>query len=265
MASIPPDAAPRDWVYEPAPDLGEPLVDRLRRFPREPDMLVYGARALAAFAIRVLLRVWHRIEISGKENLPAEGSFVMVANHASHLDTLALLAALPLSRLHHAFPAAAADTFFTSVPRIALATIAVNALPFHRKSRQKRSLDLCRALLGNPRNVLILFPEGTRSATGEIGAFRPGVGGVTAPQLVYKVEPEYTEEARKAKHQGTVTLYAVVDADGRVSKVQVARSLGLGLDEKAIEAVKQWKFIPGKKDGKPVPVAASIEVTFRLL
>jgi len=96
------------------------------------------------------------------------------------------------------------------------------------------------------------------------GVFRMG-GGVSAPQLIYRVEPEYTEEARKAKYQGTVVLYAVVDVDGLVRNVRIVRSLGLGLDEKAVEAVKQWKFKPGTKDGKPVPVAASIEVTFRLL
>lgn len=96
------------------------------------------------------------------------------------------------------------------------------------------------------------------------GAFRPG-GGVSAPQLVYRVEPEYTEEARKAKYQGTVVLTAVVDPDGIVRRVRVLRSLGLGLDEKALEAVRQWKFRPGMKNGVPVPVAASIEVTFRLL
>ena len=96
------------------------------------------------------------------------------------------------------------------------------------------------------------------------GPFRAG-GGVTAPQLVYRVEPEYTEEARKAKYQGTVVLYAVVDSDGQVRNIRVVRSLGLGLDEKALEAVRQWKFKPGLKDGRPVPVAASIEVTFRLL
>jgi len=96
------------------------------------------------------------------------------------------------------------------------------------------------------------------------GAFRIG-GGVSAPQLIYRVEPEYTEEARKAKYQGTVVLYAVVDPDGLVRNVRVVRALGLGLDEKALEAVRQWKFKPGMKDGKAVPVAASIEVTFRLL
>jgi len=96
------------------------------------------------------------------------------------------------------------------------------------------------------------------------GVFRVG-GGVSAPALLYKKEPEYSEEARKAKYQGTVLLYIEVDPSGRATNIKVQRSLGLGLDEKAIEAVKQWKFKPGYKDGKPVTVAATIEVNFRLL
>jgi protein TonB len=96
------------------------------------------------------------------------------------------------------------------------------------------------------------------------GVFRVG-GGVSAPALIYKVEPEYSEEARKAKYQGTVLLYIEVDYAGRAQNIRVARSMGLGLDEKAIEAVKKWKFRPGMKDGKPVIVAATIEVNFRLL
>jgi protein TonB len=96
------------------------------------------------------------------------------------------------------------------------------------------------------------------------GVFRVG-GGVTAPVLMHKVEPEYSEEARKAKYQGTVLLYIEVTPDGRASNIRVTRSLGLGLDEKAIEAVKQWKFKPGYKNGQPVTVAATIEVNFRLL
>ncbi len=96
------------------------------------------------------------------------------------------------------------------------------------------------------------------------GVFRVG-GGVTAPALLWKKEPEYSEEARKAKHQGTVVLYIEVTPDGKASNMRVVKSLGLGLDEKAMEAVKQWKFQPGKKDGKPVTVAATIEVNFRLL
>jgi TonB family protein len=96
------------------------------------------------------------------------------------------------------------------------------------------------------------------------GVFRVG-GGVSAPQLQYKVEPEYSEEARKAKYQGTVVLQVEVWEDGRAHNVRVIRSLGLGLDEKAIEAVQQWKFVPGKREGKDVRVAATIEVNFRLL
>ena len=96
------------------------------------------------------------------------------------------------------------------------------------------------------------------------GVFRVG-GGVSAPRLVRKVEPEYSEEARKAKYQGVVQLAVEVWPDGRAHNVRVVRSLGLGLDEKAIEAVQAWEFVPGKKDGKPVKVAATIEVNFRLL
>jgi len=96
------------------------------------------------------------------------------------------------------------------------------------------------------------------------GVFRVG-GGVTAPSLLFKKEPEYSEEARKAKYQGTVLLYIEVDPSGKVTNIKVVRSLGLGLDEKAMEAVRQWKFKPGYKDGKAVTVAATIEVNFRLL
>jgi TonB family protein len=96
------------------------------------------------------------------------------------------------------------------------------------------------------------------------GAFRAG-GGVSSPELLQKVEPEYSEEARKAKQQGTVVLKVIVGVDGRVREVQVIRPLGLGLDEKAIEAVKKWSFKPGQKDGKAVAVIANIEVNFHLL
>jgi TonB family protein len=96
------------------------------------------------------------------------------------------------------------------------------------------------------------------------GVYRVG-GGVTAPALLHKVEPVYSEEARKAKYQGTVVLYVEVNPEGLATNVRVVRALGLGLDEKAIEAVRQWQFKPGTKDGKAVTVAATIEVNFRLL
>ena len=96
------------------------------------------------------------------------------------------------------------------------------------------------------------------------GVFRVG-GGVSAPELVFKVDPEYSEQARKSKYQGTVVLNLVVQKDGSVRDIRVMTALGMGLDEKAIDAVKQWRFRPGQKGGQPVDVSAVIEVTFRLL
>jgi TonB family protein len=96
------------------------------------------------------------------------------------------------------------------------------------------------------------------------GVYRVG-GGVTSPQILHQVDPEYSEEARKAKYNGTVLLKIVVDETGRVRDVQVVRGVGLGLDEKAIEAVNKWKFKPGMRNGVPVAVSATIEVNFRLL
>jgi len=95
------------------------------------------------------------------------------------------------------------------------------------------------------------------------GAYRVG-GGVSAPKALYAPDPEYSEEARKAKYQGTVVLWLVVDANGRPQQIRVQRALGMGLDEKAIEAVKQWKFDPARKDGQAVPVMINVEVNFRL-
>jgi protein TonB len=96
------------------------------------------------------------------------------------------------------------------------------------------------------------------------GAYRVG-GGVSQPAVIFKVDPEYSEEARKAKYSGTVMLAVVVDIEGHARDIHVVKSLGMGLDEKAIEAVEKWKFKPGMKSGQPVNVRATIEVNFRLL
>lgn len=95
------------------------------------------------------------------------------------------------------------------------------------------------------------------------GAFRVG-GGVSAPKAIYSPDPEYSEEARKVKHMGTVVLWLVVGPDGKPRDIKVLRTLGLGLDEKAIEAVKNWRFDPAMKDGKPVAVQINVEVNFHL-
>lgn len=90
-------------------------------------------------------------------------------------------------------------------------------------------------------------------------------GRISPPQLIYKVEPEFSEEARKAKFQGTVVLSVQVDASGKPSHLVVVSSPGLGLDEKAVDAVARWLFRPAYRDGKPFVTTARVEVSFHLL
>lgn len=96
------------------------------------------------------------------------------------------------------------------------------------------------------------------------GIYRAGSGGVSSPRAISTPDPEYSEEARKAKVQGVVTLYAVIGPDGRPRDLRVMRALGMGLDEKALEAVRNWRFEPAKKDGQAVSVMVNIEVRFSL-
>jgi TonB family protein len=93
--------------------------------------------------------------------------------------------------------------------------------------------------------------------------YRPG-GEVSIPKLIYAATPSYSEAARKAKLEGIVILKLVVDEDGNPQNVRVVRPLGMGLDEKAVEAVRRYRFNPALKDGVPVPVEINVEVNFRL-
>ena len=185
-------------------DLNDAPLARLARFPREPDILVSAFRATAAIAIRAALRVYCRFDIVGRENLPLDGSsFVMVANHASHIDAPCLLSALPLARLNHAYPAAAKDYFFRSPSTTALAATLINALPFDRAGGVRHSMAVCRELLRRDGNVLIVFPEGTRSTNGTVGPFRRGVGDLVAGTNV-PVVPCYLDGAGAAWPKGAV-------------------------------------------------------------
>jgi periplasmic protein TonB len=95
------------------------------------------------------------------------------------------------------------------------------------------------------------------------GVFRVG-GGISAPQAISTPDPDYTEEARRAKTQGTCIVGLIVDAEGHPRDIRIVRGLGSGLDAKAIEAVGRWRFEPAKKDGSPVNVQVNVEVYFRL-
>jgi hypothetical protein len=176
----------KKWLYDSPRDVDQAPIDRLRQFPREPDILVYGLRSLGALIIRGLLRIYNQFEIIGHEN---------------HLDALCLLAALPLRKLHRAFPAAASDYFFRSVPRLWAAAILANALPFARQARVRKSMSLCRELLANPGTILIIFPEGTRSTTGEVGEFKSGIGALVAGRDV-AVAPCFVDGSFQAWPKG---------------------------------------------------------------
>ncbi len=98
----------------------------------------------------------------------------------------------------------------------------------------------------------------------EGNVFRPGRGGVTQPRPIYDPDPDYSDAARKAKYQGSVLLWLVVGPEGRPHNIRVQRSLGMGLDERALAAVSTWRFQPATLNGQPVAVEVHVEVNFRL-
>lgn len=110
--------------------------------------------------------------------------------------------------------------------------------------------------------------EGPGLGSGQGGGFGGGVfevgGGVTPPTILYRRDPIYSEDARKAQYEGTVVLEAIVHRDGSVEILRVIRGLGLGLDENAMDALREWRFRPATRQGVPVDVAVNIEVNFRL-
>ena len=116
--------------------------------------------------------------------------------------------------------------------------------------------------VGNSRGPGYGPGPGGGGVTGGGGGF---LGDVTQPVLLWKIEPEYTDEARRAKIQGTVVLHIEVDTRGQAQNITVRQSLGLGLDERAIEAVRRWRFRPGYRNGKPWVASALVQVNFRLL
>jgi len=110
--------------------------------------------------------------------------------------------------------------------------------------------------------------EGPGYGPGKNGGYGDGPfvvgGGVSAPVLISEVLPEYSEEARKARFQGTVSLETIVREDGSVQVLRVARGVGFGLDQQAITAVLHWKFKPARMNGKAVASYLNVEVNFNL-
>ena len=170
----------RNWEYHPSPFMNKSVAESLTVFPRERDMTCTALRVFWNFCLRIFLKIYFRLSITGRENLPSDKSFVFVANHASHLDAVCLSAALPIKTIDRAFSVAAKDYFFSSFLRSLFSAIFVNAIPFERQKKSKESLELCADVLNVSDQVLIMFPEGTRSLNGEIQTFKAGVGLLVA-------------------------------------------------------------------------------------
>jgi 1-acyl-sn-glycerol-3-phosphate acyltransferase len=185
------------WDLKPARDLGMPPGERLRSLQRENGLISTGLHLGWWFLVRGYLAVWHRLAISGQENIPAQPPFLLVANHTSHLDALVLASPLPWRLRDRIFPIAAGDVFFQTPLVSAFAAGMLNALPMWRKKCGPHALGQLRQRLLEEPCAYILFPEGTRSRDGKLSSFKPGLGMLVADTAV-PVVPCYLDGCFKA-------------------------------------------------------------------
>jgi TonB family protein len=277
---------------------------RIRRVVRAADSLapgLYAADVHVPIASGVLKSVvlmprvaadwpdWQRAAAVRHERAHVERGD-LAANFIAHLACAAYwfhpLVWVLSSRLHHEQETACDDAvlhsgFEPATYAEALLAVAQNSTPtllsgcamttqIDVKSRIMRLLDRGIARTTSPATLryaaiafaglvlAIAIPVRAQQEPYKVG------DGVTAPSVLQKVDPQYTEEARQAKISGPVLLSITVGADGMAHDISVVRSLDSGLDLKAVEAVQQWHFNPGTKAGEPVPVRATIEINFRL-
>jgi 1-acyl-sn-glycerol-3-phosphate acyltransferase len=181
-----------DWKIEPAHDLGLSGLARYRSLQRESGLVESAVRVFAWSGIRAALHVFHRMQIHGRQHLPEKPSFVMVANHASHLDALVLGSVIRLALRDHIFPLAAGDVFFENLGMSALVTTTINALPVWRRKAGRQAVQALRDRLVQEPSIYILFPEGGRTRDGNMLPFKSGVGMMVAGTPV-PVVPCYLE------------------------------------------------------------------------
>jgi 1-acyl-sn-glycerol-3-phosphate acyltransferase len=169
-----------DWKLTPARDHGLPLGKRLRSTRREGGLIDTCAQITARAFVRIYLKFYHRLEAEGRENLPGDRPFVLIANHASHLDAIVMASLLPWRIRKHMYPLAAGDVFFETPVIAAFAAGIINALPMWRQNMGRHALDDLRTRLLEDRCAYILFPEGRRSPDGTLLPFKPGLGMLVA-------------------------------------------------------------------------------------
>lgn len=216
-----------NWELAPATDLDLPVGERLRSLSRERGLLDTAIGFLWWGSVRAYMRLYHRLEISGRKWLPVRAPFLMVANHASHLDVMVLGSVMRRRLRHCVYPIAAGDTFFESPVAASFAAFVLNALPMWRQRAGAHALSRLRErLVGEPCGY-ILFPEGTRSRTGEMASFKSGLGmlvaGTDVPVIPCHIEGAFralSPDRRLPRPQklhlriGTPLVFAGIKNDG---------------------------------------------------
>lgn len=187
------------WQYDSARDLGLSDSERARSVRREVGLLTTVLTTLRWVVVRCYLRLFHRLEVQGKASLPEGLPIILVANHSSHLDALTLASVLSAEQNRRVFPVAAGDHFFETRVVAVFTSLLMNALPIWRKNCGAHALEELRARLGAVTEPCgyILFPEGTRSRSGKMAKFKPGIGRLVAGTNV-PVVPCYLDGAHQA-------------------------------------------------------------------
>lgn len=169
-----------EWDLRPARDHGLTPGQRFRSFQRESGLIQTAFHQAWWRLVHGYLSVGHRLKVIGRERIPAEPPFILLANHSSHLDALVLAAPLPWRQRDHIFPIAAGDVFFETPALAAFAAGMLNALPMWRKKCGPHAMKELRQRLLEEPCAYILFPEGARSRDGKMLPFKPGLGMLVA-------------------------------------------------------------------------------------
>ena len=170
----------KSWNYQPAKDIELKPVERARSLKRESGIWSTCGHLTWHTLVRVYTSLYHRLDVQGKEHLPAAPPFVLIANHTSHLDSLVIGSALPCRLCDCVFPVAAGDVFFETSARSLFSAQMINALPMWRKNCGPHALAELKDRLVNEPCGYILFPEGTRSRDGSLQHFKAGLGMIVA-------------------------------------------------------------------------------------